>query len=104
MSKGENGLLVSLDQTSEMIVDDMSDFLWNPREAIDSNALTILSGTLKIVPTETSYEYVIGFEHPLLREQPFTVPRLAELVRKKAAEVNAKRIVIDGLGPLLELA
>lgn len=104
VSKGENGLLVSLDQTSEMIADDMSDFLWNPREAIDSNALTILSGTLKIVPTETSYEYVIGFEHPLLREQPFTVPRLAELVRKKAAEVNAKRIVIDGLGPLLELA
>ena len=104
VEKDENGLLVSLDQTSEMIVDDMTDFGWNPKEAINSNKLTILSGTLRIVPTETSYEYVIGFDHPLLREQPFTVPRLAELVRKKAAEVNAKRIVIDGLGPLLELA
>lgn len=104
VSKGENGLLVSLDQTSEMIMDDMTDFGWNPKEAIESKALTILSGTLKLVPTETSYEYVIGFDHPLLREQPFTVPRLAELVRKKASEVNAKRIVIDGLGPLLELA
>ncbi|MFW9770087.1 MAG: RAD55 family ATPase, partial [Candidatus Thorarchaeota archaeon] len=41
---------------------------------------------------------------PLLREQPFTVPRLAELIRKKATEAKAKRIVIDGLGPLLELA
>ena len=39
-----------------------------------------------------------------MRERPFTVPRLADLVRKKASEVNAKRIVIDGLGPLLELA
>ena len=57
-----------------------------------------------MVPTETSYEYVIGFDHPLLREQPFTVPRLAEFARKNAAEVNATRIVIDGLGPLLELA
>ncbi|MFW9833665.1 MAG: RAD55 family ATPase [Candidatus Thorarchaeota archaeon] len=104
VSNGQNGLLVSLDQTSDMIIDDMSDFGWNPKEALDSNTLTILSGTLKLVPTETSYEYVIGFDHPLLREQPFTVPRLAELVRKKAAEVNAKRIVIDGLGPLLELA
>ncbi|MFW9910050.1 MAG: hypothetical protein ACFFEF_15950 [Candidatus Thorarchaeota archaeon] len=59
---------------------------------------------MKLVPTETSYEYVIGFDHPLLREQPFTVPRLAELIRKKATEVKAKRIVIDGLGTLLELA
>lgn len=104
VARGENGLLVSLDQTSEMIVDDMSDFGWKPQDAVDSGALTLLSGTLKLVPTETSYEYVIGFDHPLLREQPFTVPRLAELVRKKASEVNASRIVIDGLGPLLELA
>ena len=104
VEKGENGLLVSLDQTSDMIKEDMSDFGWDAKKAIDSGALTILSGTLKLVPTETSYEYVIGFDHPLLREQPFTVPRLAELVRKRASEVNAKRIVIDGLGPLLELA
>jgi len=104
VDKGENGLLVSLDQMSDMITEDMSDFGWKPKEAIDSGSLSILSGTLKLVPTETSYEYVIGFDHPLLREQPFTVPRLAELVRKKAAEINAKRIVIDGLGPLLELA
>jgi KaiC/GvpD/RAD55 family RecA-like ATPase len=104
VEKNENGLLVSLDQTSDMIIDDMADFGWSPKEAIGKEKLTILSGTLKLVPTETSYEYVIGFDHPLLREQPFTVPRLAELVRKKAAEVDAKRIVIDGLGPLLELA
>ena len=45
-----------------------------------------------------------GFDHPFLREQPFTIPRLAELVRNKATEINASRIVIDGLGPLLELA
>jgi KaiC/GvpD/RAD55 family RecA-like ATPase len=104
VEKEENGLLVSLDQTSDMIIDDMSDFGWSPQEALDAGTLTILSGTLKIVPTETSYEFVIDFDHPLLREQPFTVPRLAELIRKRAAEVNAKRIVIDGLGPLLELA
>jgi circadian clock protein KaiC len=64
VAKGENELLVSLDQTSEMIVDDMSDFGWNPQEAIKSEALTILSGNLKIVPTESSYEYVIDFDHP----------------------------------------
>jgi circadian clock protein KaiC len=104
VEKGENGLLVSLDQTSEMIIDDMSDFGWSPEDAIENGSLTILSGTLKLVPAETGYEYVIGFDHPLLREQPFTVPRLAELIRKKAAEINAKRIAIDGLGPLLELA
>ncbi|MFW9788982.1 MAG: RAD55 family ATPase [Candidatus Thorarchaeota archaeon] len=104
VEKGESGLLVSLDQTADMIVEDMSDFGWNAKKRLESGSLTILSGSLNLVPTEKSYEYVIDFHHPLLREQPFTVPRLAELVRKKAGEVNAKRIVIDGLGPLLELA
>jgi len=111
VEKEEKVILLSLDQTSDMITEDMTDFGWNPKEAEESGKLTILSGNftilsgnLKLVPTETSYEYVIGFDHPLLSEQPFTVPRLAELVRKKSAEVNAKRVVIDGLGPLLELA
>jgi hypothetical protein len=36
-----------------MILDDMADFGWNPQEALDSGALTILSGTLKIVPTDS---------------------------------------------------
>lgn len=104
IAKGEKGILVSLDQTSEMIIEDMKDFGWNPEQAMESGNLTILSGNLKLVPTKTSYEYVINFDHPLLSEQPFTVPRLAELVRQKSTEVNAERVVIDGLGPLLELA
>ena len=104
IAKGEKGILVSLDQTSDMITEDMTDFGWDPTAALESGNLTILSGNLKLVPTKTSYEYVIDFDHPLLSEQPFTVPRLAELVREKVTEVDAKRVVIDGLGPLLELA
>jgi KaiC/GvpD/RAD55 family RecA-like ATPase len=104
IEKGEKGILVSLDQTADMIKEDMTDFGWNPETSLKSEDLTILSGNLRLVPTEKSYEYVINFEHPLLSEQKFTVPRLAELVRKKATEVEAKRVVIDGLGPLLELA
>ncbi|TFG32191.1 hypothetical protein EU528_04185 [Candidatus Thorarchaeota archaeon] len=104
IEKGEKGILVSLDQTEEMITEDMTDFGWDPEASLKSGDLTILSGNLRLVPTETSYEYVINFEHPLLSEQKFTVPRLAELVRKKATDVEAKRVVIDGLGPLLELA
>lgn len=104
IDKGEKGILVSLDQTSDMIIEDMKDFGWNPEKSLESGDLTILSGNLKLVPTEKSYEYIISFDHPLLSEQPFTVPRLAELVRKKSSEADAKRVVIDGLGPLLELA
>ncbi|TFG32006.1 hypothetical protein EU527_11155 [Candidatus Thorarchaeota archaeon] len=104
VDKGEKGILVSLDQNQDMIVEDMTDFGWNPAKALQSGDISILSGTLKLVPRDTSYEYVIGFDHPLLREQPFTVPRLADLVQKRAHEIGAKRIVIDGLGPLLELA
>lgn len=104
VQNGDNVILVSLDQTSETIMHDMTDLGWKAEEAIDSGKLTLLSGTLRVVPTETSYEYVIAFDHRLLREQPFTVPRLADLVKSKAKETKSSRIVIDGLGPLLELA
>jgi circadian clock protein KaiC len=100
----ENCVLLSLDQSSEMIVTDMGELDMNPQAAIDSKKITLLSGTLDLVPTPTGYDYYIGFEQPRLREQPFTVPRLAELVKKEAANAKATRVVVDGLGPLIELA
>ncbi|MHA1481073.1 MAG: RAD55 family ATPase [Candidatus Thorarchaeota archaeon] len=104
LSKDENVILLSLDQSTDVIIDDMAVLGWNPTKHIEAERLHILSGTLNLIPTETGYDYVIGFDHPLYREQPFSVPRLAELVKKRATETNATRIVIDGLGPLLELA
>ena len=100
----ENAVLLSLDQPLDLILSDMANFGWDPREAVENKSFSILSGTLNLVPNEMGFEYMISFDHPLLREQPFTIPRLAELVRKKASEIDATRIVIDGLGPLLELA
>ncbi|MHA1637210.1 MAG: RAD55 family ATPase [Candidatus Thorarchaeota archaeon] len=102
--KGEKVILLSLDQGTDMIIEDMQSFGWKPEEHIQAGKLDILSGKLSLIPTETGYDYVIGFDHPLLREQPFTVARLADLVKKRAHEMNATRIVVDGLGPLLELA
>ncbi len=101
---GEPAVLVSLDQSSKLIVDDMAELGWDARPAVDGGMLQILSGTFDLVPRESGYEYVIGFDHPLFREQPFTMSRLASLVRKSASELKATRIVVDGLGPLLELA
>jgi KaiC/GvpD/RAD55 family RecA-like ATPase len=104
ISKGETGVLVSLDQSRQLLIEDMSKMGWDAREAIDSNSLTLLSGDLRIIPRETGYEYMIAFDHPMLREQPFTVPRLASVVKEKAREISATRIVVDGIGALLELA
>ena len=102
--KNENCVLLSLDQSSEMIMADMAALDMSPQPALDSGKLSVLSGTLDLVPTPTGYDYYIGFDQPQLREQPFTVPRLAELVKKEAAKTKASRVVIDGLGPLIELA
>jgi KaiC/GvpD/RAD55 family RecA-like ATPase len=101
---GENAVLLSLDESSDILIEDMKSFGWDPETAIKEQKLTILSGTLRLVPTESGYDYVIGFDHPLFREKPFTVPRLADLVKKRAKDTKASRIVVDGLGPLLELA
>ncbi|MBN2231022.1 MAG: hypothetical protein JW779_15665 [Candidatus Thorarchaeota archaeon] len=48
MEKGERGLLFSLDQTSDMLIEDMQDFGWDPKEAIEAGNLSILSGSLRI--------------------------------------------------------
>jgi circadian clock protein KaiC len=104
IEKGENAVLLSLDESSDILIEDMKSFGWDPESAIAEQKLTILSGTLRLIPTETGYDYVIGFDHPLFREKPFTVPRLADLVKKRAKDTSANRIVVDGLGPLLELA
>jgi KaiC/GvpD/RAD55 family RecA-like ATPase len=104
LKKGENAVLLSLDQLSDMIIEDMQSLGWDPTPEIKSKKLIILSGTLNLVPTESGYDYVISFDHPLLKEKPFTVPRLADLVKKRAAETGSTRIVVDGLGPLIELA
>jgi len=104
IANDEKVMLVSLDQGQETIMNDISEFGWSPERAVASGNLTILSGKLDIVPTDGHYEYVISFEEPFLREQPLTVPRLAELINKKAEETKASRIAVDGLGPLVELA
>ncbi len=104
IQKGESAILLSLDESSEIIIEDMSSFGWNAEEAIQKNLLTILSGALNLVPNEGGFDYLITFDHPLFREKPFTVPRLADLVNRRARETNATRIVVDGIGPLLEFA
>ncbi|MBN2230749.1 MAG: hypothetical protein JW779_14265 [Candidatus Thorarchaeota archaeon] len=102
--RGGTAVLLSLDESSDIIMEDMQAFGWDPETAIKEKKLSILSGTLRLVPRESGYDYLIAFEHPLFREKPFTVPRLADLVKQKANETNASHIVIDGLGPLLEFA
>ncbi|MFW9979948.1 MAG: RAD55 family ATPase [Candidatus Thorarchaeota archaeon] len=104
IKKGQKAVLLSLDESSDIIIEDMKAFGWNPDAAIAEKKLAILSGTLRLVPTESGYDYLIAFEHPLFREKPFTVPRLADLVKQKAEETQATHIVVDGLGPLLEFA
>ncbi|MCF2138060.1 MAG: hypothetical protein K9W43_12570 [Candidatus Thorarchaeota archaeon] len=104
IKNGEPGVLLSLDQSEEMIRSDMSRFGWDVDSAISSHALTILSGSIRVVPQEPGYEYLVAFHQSFMQEQPLTIPRLANLVLRKTSEAKAKRIVIDGLGPLLELA
>ncbi len=104
VAKGEGAILLSLDESSNTIIEDMKSFGWDPQMAIDDGKLTIITGTLRLVPTEAGYDYLIAFENPLFREKPFTVPRLADLVMQKATEMGASRIAIDGISPLLEFA
>ncbi|MHA1735726.1 MAG: RAD55 family ATPase [Candidatus Thorarchaeota archaeon] len=104
ISKGETGILLSLDQDEHMIRADMRQLGWDVDSAVNTEALTILCGTLRVIPRETGFEYLVAFNHPLFQEQPLTMGRLSQMVLKRAAETDAKRIVVDGIGPLLELA
>ncbi len=104
IKNNEPGILLSLDQRDDMIISDMERLGLDVRSALDAKALTILAGSMRVIPRDNGYEYLVAFNHPLLQEQPLTIPRLADMVLRRAAETKAKRIVVDGIGPLLELA
>ncbi len=104
IKRGENGILLSFDQTTEMIKADMNSFGWDPESLSARGRLFILSGSLGLVPTQKGYEYTIVLDHPVFHERPFTAPNLVNLLRQRITETSASRVVVDGLGPILELA
>ncbi len=55
IDNGESAILLSLDEPSDLIIDDMKSFGWDPEKAISDGRLTILSGTLKLVPSGSGY-------------------------------------------------
>ncbi len=104
VERGENGILFSFDQTAEMIKEDMSNFGWDVDSLSARGRLSILSGSLGFTPTQRGYEYTIILDHPVFREKPFTPHNLVGLLRQRVSETSARRVVVDGLGPILELA
>ncbi|MEM2141706.1 MAG: ATPase domain-containing protein [Candidatus Thorarchaeota archaeon] len=101
---GERGVLMSLDQSSESILADMRSFRNFPEEEYRRGSIKILSGAITVVATPGGYEYVISFEEAGQREKPLSVERLASYLVDAITRTGARRVVIDGLGPLLEMA
>jgi KaiC/GvpD/RAD55 family RecA-like ATPase len=93
---GENGLFVSLDENPAHLKEDIAGFGWNLEKfekerklaIIDASPIRALSGKMEIGDIWTG-------------KRDFTLLSLIEVIKGKAEEINAKRIVVDPITSLI---
>lgn len=91
----EKGLYVSLDESPTHIREDTAGFGWNLEKLEKKRKLAIIDASpIRTIPSEVKMgELWIG-------KRDFSMLSLIEIIKTKAKEINAKRIVIDPITSL----
>ncbi len=105
LERGENGLLISLDQNEDEVLEDMESLGFEPRKYIEEKRFMILNVTpVKALRSDGKYEYRFSAEHSVFGQRTFTMDNFISFVHEKRRLINAENIVIDGISPLMELS
>jgi len=91
----ENGLFVSLDENPTHLKENVAGFDWNLEKLEKKQRLAIIDASpIRTIPEEVRMgELWIG-------KRDFTLLSLIEIIKTKAKEINAKRIVVDPITSL----
>jgi len=87
--KGEKGIFVSIDEKPEHLIEDAAVLGWDLQPLLDNGALQILDVSQYFIETRTGGEKKIEVE------------RIAEELVKHIKKMDAKRLVIDPIAPLV---
>jgi KaiC/GvpD/RAD55 family RecA-like ATPase len=93
---GENGLYVSLDESAEHLRQDMAGFGWDLEKLERNHKLAIIDASpIRTVSGEVSIgELRIG-------KRDFRMLSLIEIIKRNAAKIKAKRVVVDPITTLV---
>ena len=92
IKKGEKGVFISIDEKPEHLIDDAASLGWDLQEKIDEGSLLLLDVSSYFVETRLGKEGKIEIE------------RITEDLTKHIKKMNAKRLVIDPVAPLVSRA
>lgn len=95
IKNGENGVFVSLDESKDHILREMSHFKWNLEELEKERKMAFVDASpIRHLPGEVKLgKMTVG-------KRDFSLISLIEGIRKGFESVNAKRVVVDSLGAL----
>lgn len=87
---GETGLYITLDESPSKLSEDMAAFGWDLERLCKDNQLVIVDASpLRTIPADVK---VGNFT---IHKKDFSMLSLTHIIKSKAQEINAKRLVID---------
>jgi len=89
IKKGEKGVFVSIDEKPEHLIEDAAAMGWDLEKLLDEGTLQILDVSQYFIDARKS------------REGKIEVERVAEDLTKHIKKMNAKRLVVDPIAPLV---
>jgi len=101
---GENGILVTLEEPTEVIRENMKTFGWNLKELEDENQLAIIDAApirYKDSKADTERYKLAHKPHPILGEREFGIQDITSLIHENRRKIDAKRLVFDSLTTLI---
>jgi len=100
----ENGILVTLEESAEIIRENMKIFGWNLKKLEEENRLVIIDAApiryKSFLDGKDKYKLAIK-PHPILGEREFGIQDITSLIHEYRRKIDAKRLVFDSLTTLL---
>ncbi len=96
---GENGILVSLDESKNQFYPEMMKFGWNFKKAEEEGKFGFIDAT-RLSRVAMLKEKLLKEESSSLRGKQLPIDKLLEELQAKLKALNAKRVVLDSLAQL----
>ncbi len=96
---GENGVIVSLDESKGHYYNEMLKFGWDFKKAEEEGKFAYVDAT-RLSRVALLKEKMLKEESSSLRGKQLSIDRLVEELQAKIKELNAKRVVLDTLAQL----
>ena len=97
----EPGILVSLEESTQSLLENLAGFDWNIAELLEEGKLIIIDASPTRSSQKSDSEFIIPVEHPVFSERKFSIDSIISLIHSARRKIKAKRVLIDCITNLL---